>query len=152
MGERTEIYEREKLYEEVWKEPVLVVANRYGVFNVALAKACRKLAVPLPPRGYWARVRAGRKALPRPSLPPHESPSGIQANRPVPGRSAGAGASMVTDKKLGNGPAISTLRVPETSDSPSRAERETADKKRSPRKTSPKEIPEYFYCTIPYLV
>ena len=37
MGERTEIYEREKLYEEVWKEPVLVVANRYGVSNVALA-------------------------------------------------------------------------------------------------------------------
>ena len=48
-------YEREKLYEEVWKEPVIVVAKRYGVSEVALAKACRKLAVPLPPRGYWAR-------------------------------------------------------------------------------------------------
>ena len=87
MGERTEIYEREKLYEEVWKEPVLVVANRYGVSNVALAKACRKLAVPLPPRGYWARVRAGRKAPPRPPLPPYESPAGIQTTRRVPGKS-----------------------------------------------------------------
>ena len=57
MGERTEIYEREKLYQEIWKEPVLVVAKRYGVSNVALAKACRALAVPLPPRGYWAKVR-----------------------------------------------------------------------------------------------
>ena len=63
MDERTKIYEREKLYEEVWKEPVLVVANRYGVSGVALAKTCRKLAVPLPPRGHWARVRAGRKNL-----------------------------------------------------------------------------------------
>jgi hypothetical protein len=77
MGERTEIYEREKLYKEVWKESVLVVADRYGVSNVALAKACRKLVVPLPPRGYWARVRAGRKAPPPPPLPPYESPSGI---------------------------------------------------------------------------
>ncbi len=31
MNERHEIYEREKLYEEVWKEPVLAVADRYGV-------------------------------------------------------------------------------------------------------------------------
>jgi len=50
MGARTEIYEREKLYQEVWEEPVLVVAKRYGVSDVALAKACRRLAVPLPPR------------------------------------------------------------------------------------------------------
>lgn len=40
---------RETLYAEVWTEPVLVVAKRYGVSNVALAKACRKLSVPLPP-------------------------------------------------------------------------------------------------------
>ena len=98
------IYEREKLYEEVWKEPVLVVANRYGVSGVALAKACRKLAVPLPPRGYWARVRAGRRAPPRPPLPPYESPSRIQTTRPVPGKSAGAAASKVTDEKPGHGP------------------------------------------------
>jgi hypothetical protein len=147
MGKRTEIYEREKLYEEVWKEPVLVVANRYGVSNVALAKACRKLAVPLPPRGYWARVRAGRKAPPRPPLPPYESPSGIKTTSRVPGRS-GAAASKGTDEKLGHGPAISKITVPEISNSPSRTEGKIEEKKRNPRKTSPKEIPEYLYCTI----
>jgi hypothetical protein len=36
MGERAQMYEREKLYEEVWKEPVLVVANRYGTREVRL--------------------------------------------------------------------------------------------------------------------
>ncbi len=46
MGEHTETYEREKLYDEVWKEPVLVVAKRYGLSNVGLAKACRKTRCP----------------------------------------------------------------------------------------------------------
>jgi len=96
MGERTEIYEREKLYQEVWKEPVLIAAKRYGVSNVALSKVCRALAVPLPPRGYWVKVRAGRKVPPRPPLLPYETPSGIQATRPIPGRSAAAAATKTT--------------------------------------------------------
>ena len=41
------VYERDKLYEEVWAEPVMKVAERYGVSDVALAKTCRKLNVPL---------------------------------------------------------------------------------------------------------
>ena len=49
-------YEREKLYDEVWAEPVQTVARRYGVSDVALRKTCEKLAVPLPARGDWARV------------------------------------------------------------------------------------------------
>lgn len=63
------VYERDKLYEEVWAEPVMKVAERYGVSDVALAKTCRKLNVPLPPRGYWAKIKAGktprRAALPK---------------------------------------------------------------------------------------
>ena len=53
------LYDREKLYDEVWKEPALAVAKRYGVSGVALGKTCRKLGVPLPPRGYWASERQG---------------------------------------------------------------------------------------------
>jgi hypothetical protein len=147
MGEHTEIYEREKLYEEVWTEPVLVVANRYGVSNVALAKACRKLAVPLPPRGYWARIRAGRKAPTRPPLPPYESPVRIETTRRIQGRSV-ATTSKVTEEKGGQSPANSTISVSETSDSPSRPDRKTTDKKSTKWKTSPKEFPEYLYCTI----
>ena len=146
MNERTEIYEREKFYEEVWKEPVLVVANRYGVSNVALAKTCRKLVVPLPPRGYWARIRAGRKPPPRPPLPPYESSAGNQTTRRV-SRRDGATASKVADEKDEHGLANST-NVPETSDIPSHTERKTPDKNRTPKKTSPKEFPEYLYCTI----
>ena len=146
MNDRTEIYEREKLYDEVWKEPVLVVAKRYGISNVALAKTCRDLAVPLPPRGYWARIRAGRKPPPRPPLPPYESSPGNQTTRRVSGRD-GATVSRVTDEKDDHSP-TNSARVPETPDTPSRPERKTPDKNPTVRKTSPKEFPEYLYCTI----
>jgi hypothetical protein len=63
------IYRRETLYGEVWAEPLKVVAARYGVSDVALGKACRKMAVPLPGRGYWAKKAAG-KVLPTPVLGP----------------------------------------------------------------------------------
>ncbi|MFV2072527.1 MAG: hypothetical protein ACC742_07730 [Thermoanaerobaculales bacterium] len=52
---------REQLYEEVWAEPVTKVAGRYGVSDVAVAKWCKKLNVPRPGRGYWARKNAGRR-------------------------------------------------------------------------------------------
>lgn len=54
-------YNREKLYEEVWTNPVVIVATQYGVSDVAIHKVCKTLNVPVPPRGYWARVRAGEK-------------------------------------------------------------------------------------------
>ena len=44
------VYERDKLYEEVWAEPVVKFAEHYGVAGTALAKTCRKLDVSLPPR------------------------------------------------------------------------------------------------------
>ncbi len=71
---KPDVYERQKLYEEVWAEPVKIVAQRYGVSDVALAKTCRKLAIPLPGRGYWARLRSGQK-MKRISLPP--LPAGV---------------------------------------------------------------------------
>jgi len=62
-------YRRTVFYDEVWKDPVRTVASRYGVSDVALAKICRKLKVPLPWSGYWAQVRAGQQVS-RPPLPP----------------------------------------------------------------------------------
>ncbi|HEX4355571.1 MAG TPA: hypothetical protein VHZ95_21745, partial [Polyangiales bacterium] len=64
----TVTYQREKLYVELWNEPSSVVAERYGVSNEALCKTCKKLDVPKPPRGYWAR-RAVGKIDPMPPLP-----------------------------------------------------------------------------------
>ena len=63
------VLQREELYDLVWTEPVRRVAARLGISDVALAKACRGLDVPLPERGYWAKVRAGHQTA-RPPLPP----------------------------------------------------------------------------------
>jgi ankyrin repeat protein len=61
-------YDRNVLYEQVWSEPALTVAKGYGVSSVWLGKVCRLLNVPVPPRGYWARVRSGGKGR-KPPLP-----------------------------------------------------------------------------------
>jgi hypothetical protein len=64
------VYRRTDLYAEVWQEPVRTIAKRYGISDVALVKICRKLEVPLPGRGYWARTAAGQTipATPLPAL------------------------------------------------------------------------------------
>ncbi len=51
---------REGLYELVWSKPMTELAQDFGLSDVALAKRCRKLGVPVPGRGYWARVAAGQ--------------------------------------------------------------------------------------------
>ena len=52
-------YDRAALYEQVWSQPAQEVAKSYGISGVRLGKVCRKLQVPVPPRGYWARVQNG---------------------------------------------------------------------------------------------
>lgn len=66
-------YKREKLYEEVWTNPVVKVAAQYGVSDVAIHKICKKLNVPTPPLGYWAKVSAGAK-VPKTPLPKTNGP------------------------------------------------------------------------------
>ena len=50
-------YDRTALYEQVWSRPAHEIAKLYGVSGVRLGKVCRTLMVPVPPRGYWARVK-----------------------------------------------------------------------------------------------
>lgn len=64
---------REKLYQEIWKDPVTTVAKRYNMSDVNLRKICKKLDIPLPPLGYWSKLRAGKKVS-RPSLPKVKPP------------------------------------------------------------------------------
>ena len=54
------LYERETLYQELWSYPAVMVAKTYGVSDVMIHKACKKLNVPTPPPGYWAKKKAGQ--------------------------------------------------------------------------------------------
>jgi hypothetical protein len=62
-------YNREEIYEEIWSEPTQHVARRYNLSDVGLAKVCRKLNIPRPGRGYWAKKAAGKPLPRRPPLP-----------------------------------------------------------------------------------
>jgi hypothetical protein len=64
-----EQYDREELYERVWEKPMLKVAEEYGVSSVALGKTCRKLCVPVPGRGHWAKVAHGHQGVRKIPLP-----------------------------------------------------------------------------------
>lgn len=55
--------DREALYAMVWTEPVRTVAERFGVSDVALKKACQKALIPTPDRGYWAKLAAGKPVV-----------------------------------------------------------------------------------------
>jgi hypothetical protein len=61
-------YDREELYTKVWEQPLLKVAEEYGVSAVALGKTCRKLSVPVPGRGHWAKIVHGHTSVKRPPL------------------------------------------------------------------------------------
>lgn len=52
---------REELYELVWSKPMIHAAAEFGISGNGLAKVCKRLDVPYPPRGYWAKLNAGQK-------------------------------------------------------------------------------------------
>jgi len=60
---------RARLYEEVWSTPIDKLAAKYGVSGVALGKACKRLGVPVPCRGDWAKIRAAIPVVRPPLLP-----------------------------------------------------------------------------------
>ncbi len=68
--------DRRTLYEHIWAEPVESLAKSWGLSGRGLAKICKRLGVPVPPRGYWAKIRHGEK---QPRLPLRDSPGGNPA-------------------------------------------------------------------------
>ena len=66
---KPDLITREELYEAMWTESAQNLAKALGISDVGLAKICKKLNVPKPPRGYWAKPNAARKLLKK-SLPP----------------------------------------------------------------------------------
>ena len=64
-----ETYDLEELYRKVWEKPLIKVAEEYGVSAVALGKTCRRLSVPVPGRGHWAKLAHGKQGAKKPALP-----------------------------------------------------------------------------------
>lgn len=77
-------FKREALYDLVWTTAVSEIAQQLSVSDVALAKLCRRAAVPIPGRGYWARVDAGQQPA---RVPLPKAPEGLQDLLRIRGRS-----------------------------------------------------------------
>ncbi len=73
-GQTYNVYNREKLYQEVWAKPVTEVAKLYKVSDVAIHKVCKSLDIPTPGLGYWAKVKAGKPVQQIP-LPQSDKPT-----------------------------------------------------------------------------
>lgn len=59
---------RVELFELDWSKPMTHLSKELGLSDVGLRKICVKYGIPLPAKGYWARLQFGKQD-PRPELP-----------------------------------------------------------------------------------
>jgi hypothetical protein len=83
---------RQELYDLVWSTPRTKLATEFGISDVAISKRCKKLNVPRPSLGYWAKIAAGQ-TLPKTPLPPtseelfaKQARTPLSKSLPLPGR------------------------------------------------------------------
>jgi len=53
-------WNRVALYNEVWDQPLVKLSKKYGISDVRIGKVCRRLKIPHPARGYWAKRAVGQ--------------------------------------------------------------------------------------------
>lgn len=63
------ILRREELYGLVWSVPLLQLAKRYDLSDQGLAKICKRMEIPLPGLGFWAKRAAGQQTIQKPLQP-----------------------------------------------------------------------------------
>lgn len=63
---------RSALYALVWSRPMTHLGKQLGISDVGLAKACRRYGIPVPPRGHWAKLAAGKGLAPAPLPEPEK--------------------------------------------------------------------------------
>lgn len=51
---------RQELYDLVWSEPLLRLSKKYCISDNGLRKRCKSMNIPLPPNGYWQKIRYGK--------------------------------------------------------------------------------------------
>jgi len=95
--ENTTRISREDPYEEVWSQPMSILAKNHGISDVGLAKICKRFKIPLPRRGYWQRKRHGKTGfrVPLPTLKEfQETTIFIRKKRELP-----VGQEMVSEEQ-----------------------------------------------------
>lgn len=60
---------RSRLYELAWRKPMHKLAPELGLSDTGLKKVCLRHNIPVPQRGYWAKLAVGLEVV-RMALPP----------------------------------------------------------------------------------
>jgi len=124
---------RAELYEKIWSTPATKLAEEFGLSGRGLGKMCARFNIPVPPRGYWAKLAAGKPML-KSLLPPSEpnapdeirvEPSPDDPAEKIP-EAARVELETVLEKR-------DLIRVPETLSSPHPIVANWIDQKRERR-------------------
>ena len=124
---------RAELYEKIWSTPATKLAEEFGISGRGLGKMCARFDIPVPPRGYWAKLAAGKPMLktPLPASKPNApdeirvEPTPDDAAEKVP-EAVRAELETVLEKR-------DLIRVPETLSSPHPIVANWIDQKRERR-------------------
>lgn len=139
---------REQLYALVWATPMIRLGEQFGLTGNGLAKICRRLDVPYPPRGWWAKKAAGhdvRQApLPRSragtpdaaSIISREHPANTSGADIAPARE-GYGAIAVPERLGRAHPVIADWRAAR------KLQREEAARERDPWMRHARSVPDF---------
>lgn len=68
MATSRQTISRRELYDAVWHTAMWKLAPQFGLSDRGLAKLCERHGIPVPERGYWAKLLHG-KTVRRPPLP-----------------------------------------------------------------------------------
>jgi hypothetical protein len=125
---------RQELYEEVWLRPAISLAEEFGISGRGLGKICSRFEIPVPPRGYWAKLAAGKRVT-RIPLPTAKSdvPSEILI-QPSPEGPAAALPEQVRAEVAAVLENRDQIQVPETLRSPHPIVERWLEQKRERRK------------------
>lgn len=64
--EQETILLRQQLYNEIWEFSVAGVAKKYNVPYAKMIKLCGESDIPIPPSGYWTKLRSGKPVIKTP--------------------------------------------------------------------------------------
>ncbi len=91
--------DRQALFDRVWETPMLRLSKEIGISDVGLAKVCRRMKIPVPGRGHWAKVASGRQ-IRRPALKPLLPNDTITQRELIVDRAAKAATTIAADGPL----------------------------------------------------
>ena len=52
---------RKQLYDLVWSTPISQLTQQYAISNEGFKKICEKFEIPMPPNGFWLKLKYNKK-------------------------------------------------------------------------------------------